>query len=593
MQIGKILKALGTGLTVLSMCAALSPAQEPEKAPASTSGGTGTWTPLTNQPPGAPGIAGANLSLLLTDGRILVHEGNTPQWQIFSPDSTGSYIKGTWGLTSTLPVIGETTYAPLYYASAVLADGRVVIQGGEYNNGPEAFTKLGAFYRPFLNQWLPLTHNPTNGAGEGDAGSIILASTEKWMVQDPLSTDVAILDPNHQCLDDTTNYWTAFTPAGKADRNDEEPWVLLPDLTVLAIDAENGTNSERYLPNGGTSSGTWQTAGSTLSPLADPNSAEVGPAVLRPNGTVFATGACPTSGDTSKGLPCNNGTTGQTAVFTNTSGSNGGYWDQGPSFPGSGATGLDIADGPGAILPNGSVLVFASPGLYLPGGKFFKYTGSSLVPEPNTPNGPGDPSYVGSMLVLPTGQIWFADGSGDVEIYTPSTAEAAYQQAWQPTITAVETSAGVPTAALTVCTPQAMSVGTTYIVTGKRFNGMSQGAYYGDDEQMATNYPLVRITDSTGAVSYCRTHNHSYMGVQSSAAVSTQFDVGGSSPGNCQPAAGEASLVVVANGIPSAPMTILIASSGLTCPVISCNPCTCPDGGGKRTPAEDAALAAY
>ncbi|MGA8025613.1 MAG: hypothetical protein WB992_00595, partial [Bryobacteraceae bacterium] len=147
MQICNNLKTLGTALSALMVCAAFSPAQEPGKAPSVT--GAAHWTALTHQPTAiAP-----RLSLLLTDGRILVQDNTTfSTWQIFTPDSTGSYINGTWGLTSTLPA----GYAPLYFASAVLADGRVVIVGGEYNQGAEMFTKLGAYYRPFLNTWSTL-----------------------------------------------------------------------------------------------------------------------------------------------------------------------------------------------------------------------------------------------------------------------------------------------------------------------------------------------------------------------------------------------------------------------------------------------------
>jgi hypothetical protein len=72
----------------------------------------------------------------------------------------------------------------------------------------------------------------------------------------------------------------------------------------------------------------------------------------------------------------------------------------------------------------------------------------------------------------------------------------------------------------------------------------------GDDYQAATNYPLVRITDSQSHVFYARTHDHSSMGVATgSLSVSTNFDV------PCGLALGSANLVVVANGISSSPPT--------------------------------------
>ena len=48
-------------------------------------------------------------------------------------------------------------YVPLYFASAVLADGRVVIVGGEYNSGAFALTNQGAIFDPVKNTWSTLT----------------------------------------------------------------------------------------------------------------------------------------------------------------------------------------------------------------------------------------------------------------------------------------------------------------------------------------------------------------------------------------------------------------------------------------------------
>jgi hypothetical protein len=77
---------------------------------------------------------------------------------------------------------------------------------------------------------------------------------------------------------------------------------------------------------------------------------------------------------------------------------------------------------------------------------------------------------------------------------------------------------------------------------------------YGDDAQMATNYPLVRITNTaTGNVVYCRTHNHSTMGVATgSTVVTTDFDI----PATI--GTGASTLEVVANGIPSNPVNVTI-----------------------------------
>jgi hypothetical protein len=142
------------------------------------------------------------------------------------------------------------------------------------------------------------------------------------------------------------------------------------------------------------------------------------------------------------------------------------------------------------------------------------------------------------MLVLPTGEILFTDSSADVELYTSS---GTYQPQWQPTISSISnTSLGIGL--------------TNYSISGTQFNGLSQGAIYGDDAQSATNYPLVRITNSaTGHVFYVKTHDHSTMAVATGgAAVSTLFDV----PGNVE--LGNSTLQVVANGIPSNPIAVSV-----------------------------------
>jgi hypothetical protein len=103
--------------------------------------------------------------------------------------------------------------------------------------------------------------------------------------------------------------------------------------------------------------------------------------------------------------------------------------------------------------------------------------------------------------------------------------------------------------------PSQVSRGGSYTITGIRFNGMSQASMYGDEYQNATNYPLVRITNlATNHVFYSRTHDHSSMAVASSAVVSTHFDV----PSTQE--TGPSELEVVANGIASAPVSVLVTS---------------------------------
>lgn len=461
-----------------------------------------TWAPLNHQPSFPAGTA-----LLLTDGTVMVQQMamadfpiGTGQWWRLTPDSTGNYQNGTWSQLATMPA----GYAPLFYASAVLPDGRVVVVGGEYNSAEKAETPMGALYNPATNVWTSIA--PPSGVTQiGDASSVVLANGT--FLLGPCCSQATVF--SDYLLNPSTLTWTA-TGTGKADSNHEEGWTLLPNGRVLTIDTHNGTNSEIYNP----ATGTWSSAGSTIVSLtALSPDIEIGPAVLRPDGTVFATGG-----------------TSNTAIYQTASG----VWSIGPTFP----SGLDVADGPAALLPNGNVLVDASPGFGLPGAQFFELNGAGLVAVPAPPRAPLESSYEGRMLVLPTGQILFTDGSKDVEIYTPS---GTFQDAWRPTITSF---------------PASVTPGTaSYSLSGTQLNGLSQGAMYGDDAQSATNYPLVRITNNaTNHVFYAKTHNHSTMAVATgSAIVSTQFDV----PAGIE--TGPSRLEVVANGIPSHAVAVTCA----------------------------------
>jgi hypothetical protein len=140
------------------------------------------------------------------------------------------------------------------------------------------------------------------------------------------------------------------------------------------------------------------------------------------------------------------------------------------------------------------------------------------------------------LLELPTGQLLFTDMSSDVEVFTPS---GTYHTAWRPTIASA---------------PAMVTRGKTYLIKGTQFNGLSQGAAYGDDFQDATNFALVRITNNnTNHVFYARTTHPSTMAVATgSKPVSTHFTVAAKTE------TGASSLVVVTNGIPSAPVAVTV-----------------------------------
>jgi Galactose oxidase, central domain len=487
----KVFRTLGIALLMTLVWSGIAGAQEPFTA--------GTWTATSTPPPSAVAHA-----VLLTDGSVLVNSffftNHADPWYRLVPDATGSYIHGTWKSAGTLP----SGYNPLYFASSVLPNAQVVVMGGEYNNGGSVWTTLGAVYNPATNKWTSIT-SPPGWTTVGDAQSIILPNG-KMMMANCCTTQEAILT-----LSGTTATW-ANTGTGKFDFNDEEGWTMLPGGKILTVDTyvSGGCCKLGYQIYDPTT-GAWTTpSNNTIVNLVDPVHLELGPAPLLPNGTVFAAGA-----------------TTNNAIYDPKNGT----WAVAPKFGGT----LDAADAPSAVLPSGNALFDTSPGVFNNGSKFFEWDGTTLNPTTAPPNAAIDSSYVGNMVVLPTGQVLFTDFSNSVQIYTP---------------------AGSPCAG---CAPTIKTVASTLThgsknnrISGTQFNGLTQGAYYGDDNQSDTNFPIIRITDSTGRVVYCKTHNWLGGVATGTKVVQAGFDI----PGSIH--TGAASLVVVANGIASAPVSVTI-----------------------------------
>lgn len=475
-----------------------APTEAASDGSSSTDGGVGTWQAVRNMAP-----EGVSDPVLLTDGRVALHVGESPDWFALTPDSAGSYVNGTWAQLASLP----SGYAPLFYASAVLPDGRLIVEGGEYNvSGSAAETNLGAIYDPVADTWTSVAP-PSAWANIGDAPSAVLANGT-FMVSNPFNTlfQMALLDPN-------TLTWTLTPPGGSLASTGENGWTLLPSGKVLMVQSDPDLVGQSAIYDPATQA--WTDAGTTPVTLPSEGPEEIGPSLLMPSGVVYAFGA-----------------TSHTAVYNSASGT----WTAGPDFPVVGGQQLAMSDAPSAVLPSGRALIATSPARDTAPSFFFEFDGATFLPVPQTPNAPNVGASFTNLLVLPTGQILEADGSSDVEIYT---AQGSSNPAWAPTITSV---------------PSTVARGSTFLLQGTQLNGLTQGMSYGDDFQEATNYPLVRITNaSTGHVFYARTHGHSTMGVATgSQIVSTSFDV----PVAAEP--GPSKLAVVANGIASAPVAVTV-----------------------------------
>lgn len=463
----------------------------------------GTWQPLAHQP-----TFNACAMELLTDGSVFVqaYYQNSACWKL-TPDANGNYVNGTWTQMASMHDWR------LYYAGSVLADGRVFVSGGEYSSGG-SWTNHTEIYNPVTNVWTTISA-PSGWANVGDAPCMVLTDGRLMMGSD-FDSRTAILNP-------TTNTWTAG-PNKFDSSSDEETWQLLPDGTVLAVMAPNHPGSEKYVP----SANAWVHCPNLPVDLVDAGSEELGGMSLLPNGTVFAMGATPHS-----------------AVYTPPANpGDPGTWAVGPTPPSVSGVPLVAADAPLAQLPNGKVLLALSP--LVNGGfgsptYFAEYDGSTITTVPNPGNNNAN-VYNTRLMVLPTGQVMFTTSTNQVWIYTP---DGSYQQSWAPHITSV---------------PSSLQPGSSYVLQGTQLNGISQGSSYGDDYWAPTNYPIVRITNNaTGHVFYCRTHDHSTMGVATgNTVVSTNFDV----PAGVEN--GASTIVCVANGIPSAPVTINVGAAVVT-----------------------------
>src|SRR5580704_1620663 len=460
----------------------------------------GTWGPLAHQP-----TFGAGTMLLLTDGTVMCQNSDTNQWWKLTPDNTGSYVNGTWSALANGP------NSPLYFASAVLRDGRIFVAGGEYNAGVSTDLLAAEIYNPVTNAWTSIT-TPAGWTNIGDAPSCVFPDG-RIMIGYIMGGQCAIYDP-------VANTWTAA--ANKLNgSSSEETWTLLPDQTILTADCSGHPATQKYV----IAANQWVSCGNTPVDLVEASSIEIGPALLLPDGRVFAVGA-----------------TNHTALYTMPpNASQPGTWATGPTFPPptAGVT-LGAKDAPGCLMLNGLVLCLAGPvdnvsGDYLSPTYFFEFNpATNTIAAIANPPTNGGPPYVGRLLLLPTGQVLFANGSTNIQVYTPA---GSPDPVWAPTITSV---------------PSSMVPGGTYTLYGRQITGLSQAVSYGDDAQMATNYPIIRVRNNTsGHVFYCRTSNYSTMGVNTGTVIeNAQFTIpSGAELGACQ-------ITVIANGIPSAPANV-------------------------------------
>jgi hypothetical protein len=567
---------------------------------------TGTWTGLDTAFPGTgPGVpsgdAGPGTALLMTDGSIVMQDICTPNWFRLLPDRKGSYIHGSWSVSTVgdkaalAPMIGSGTapdgYGPLFFASQILADGRLIVQGGEDEastnkcgtaSPPPGESKKGSLFNPHNNTWSAVP-TPQGWSQVGDASSILLGpnnltgaySAASYMVADccdggaqATQQAVATIAP----FPGTTITWTLITGVGKAHPNSEENWTLLSTGQILTVNAQcNGSNAvgqctalpttaELFAP----SSGKWTSAGNT----------QVGNAVGS-----LALQICNT--DTTPPVLCfvpemgapvsigfnmvvQIGANSNTGVFTYPS-----TWTSGPAFPSN----QEQADGPSALLPNGNILVMTSNAFSVDKNGNTLSTGApslfwefstagmtpanpgvgTLTPVNNPPCNDATKTNVGSfqgrMVLLPSGGqqndeavLWNAgEGVNCASVYRTNSGDGSPNRIMRP-------APHIATISNTTLTK-----GNTFTLTGSVFRDQSLGASYGDDAQSSTNFPIVRITNNaSGNVCFGRTHDWAIL-------TSTQFDV----PPDTTGAGGNTDWALVENSCDTGASTLVVIVNGM------------------------------
>ncbi len=298
------------------------------------------------------------------------------------------------------------------------------------------------------------------------------------------------------------------------DINNEENWNILPNGTILTVDSMD-RQFVRDLRSGREHVGKLRShasepGGLLAAPRRVGNSKEVGPGVLRPDGTL---------------IYFSGNSLGQNAVYDTATGT----WSHTAAMDFPLVAGqtyhFSVADGPASLLPNGNVLVMASPVIngdpFNTPSHFYEFDGTTLIQVADSPNAASFISYQGRMLLLPTGEVLLT----------------AYNQC--PPCGGTPAVSDVAALLERRRAAGCMASGDHHVarsgdrrharipISGTLFTGFSEGASYGDDAQASTNYPLVRIRNiGTGHVFYARTHGHSRMGVVAvgdPTVVTTQF----------------------------------------------------------------------
>jgi Kelch motif protein len=491
-----------------------------------TSFAGGTWTLLTNQNPEFE----SGTMILLSDGNVIVQSlFNNQTWSKLSPTSDGSYVNGTWSTIATMS-------PRLNFGSTTLEDGRLLVLGGETSNsGFGGSTNQGQIYNPRTNKWTTMSPFPESTLG---AGPLVMIPNGYVVVGSTTTDQVYVYYPPF----DEWFFFFNIDPLSnggisklRKDISGEETWLLQPDGSILSYDisasiTNSAATAQRF------SGFSWVDAGTlpsllTIVPPPPPPPPPIivnpppplGPGAVLPNGKTIQIGGNE-----------------NTAIYT--PGGATGTWVAGPTLP----VGMGADDAPGAMLPDGHFLFVADFTGSFFGGTLFDYDYNTNTITDLTSTLPlqlQDDLFFSAasncrMLVLPDGGLLLNTGFDIWEYKSAGVPQAA----WRPNITSVSK-----------LSP------SQYEVFGSRLTGISEGAIYGNEARMSTNFPIV-VLQGNGKTRYARTigFNAGMSRPGSTNFDSMEFEIPPGTP------AGTYNVSIVANGIKSNARTIQFSPSGVT-----------------------------
>lgn len=466
-----------------------------------------TWTPLKNQLSNS-----VSAMWLMQDGRVLAHLYGKKQLYTLTPDNKGSYANGEWSPA------GSFHLAKLFFSSAVLSDGRVVACGGEFvgadigkSNPPQDESNVCEIYDLFNNPTEAVQFSPPKSwANIGDAPSVVLNDGTFMIGNSNPAYNAALLNSS-------SLHWTVIP----GDGYQEETWTLLQTGDVITASCVNQT-TQRYSAG----ANAWGPDQNLPLVLGSVQHTETGPAITLMDGRVICFGA-----------------TGHTCIYTPGTEGQDGTWAQGPNLPINPVNNEQLlaADVPAMLEPNGKVLLLTQ------GKKLTQWAWVEYEPVHNKLGkfGPiltGGPSVSGCnltrMLLLPNGHGLVAVAySGECYDLTFS---HGHDPSWAPTI---------------ISFPSNVVTGTTVALKGTQLCGLSECQSFGDDNQQAENYPMVRFVDQHGNVTYARAHDVSTRSIAPGKASVVLVDIPNL-------ASGKYSVYAVAMGIPSQPVTVDVHQIG-------------------------------